>query len=77
MNLKEFANAPTVLLSPDEKVRELKKIVKEQEKEINLYKVVSENFINRANPDGKHVNINELFKKIDNEYDTNVRIIKN
>ena len=48
VNEKEFQNTPLTLLSPDEKIRELKNIVKEQEKEINILKIVSQKFINTS-----------------------------
>jgi kinesin family protein 3/17 len=71
-NGKEFENAPMTLLSPDEKVRELKNILKDQEKEIYILKIVSQKFINSAN-DGNRSNLKEILNKTENDYEMNVR----
>lgn len=73
-NIKGYENVPMTLLSGDEKIRELKSIVKDQEKEINILKIVSQKFINSAYNDNSKVNLNEFLNKTEKDYEINVRI---
>jgi kinesin family protein 3/17 len=70
-NGKEFENTPMTLLSPDEKVREMKNIVKEQEKEIYILKIVSQKFINNSN-ERNLSNLKEIVNKTEKDYELNV-----
>jgi hypothetical protein len=70
-NVREFENTPMTLLSAEEKIRELKTLVKEQEKEINILKIVSQKFINSAND--SNVNVKDILKKSEKDYEMKVR----
>lgn len=81
-NFKDFENAPMTLLSSEEKIRELKNIVNDQEKEINILKIVSQKFINSAYENGtstpqKKIDLNDIYNKIEKDYQLNVMEIFN
>ncbi len=72
-NGREFENAPMMMMSPDEKMKELKNIVKEQEKEINILKIVSQKFINsNSEGSGNKPNYNDIMMKSEKDYEINV-----
>jgi hypothetical protein len=72
VNEKEFQNTPLTLLSPDEKIRELKNIVKEQEKEINILKIVSQKFINTSQQNNS-IDVKGVLSKVEKDYEMKVR----
>lgn len=75
-NGKEYENTPITLLSSDEKIRELKNIMKEQEKEINILKIVSQKFINstQGNKNQLQNNFQDLISKTEKDYEVHVSL---
>ena len=71
-NGKEYENQPITLLSPEEKIRELKNIVTEQEREIQILKLVSEKFMNSV--DTRKTNVKDLVNKVEKDYESNVKL---
>jgi len=72
-NGRDFENSPMTLLSSDEKIRELRSIIKDQEKEINILKILSQKFINHSN--NSVSTPSEIIKNAEKEYNINVNII--
>jgi hypothetical protein len=70
-NVKEFENTPMTLLSGEEKIRELKTLLKEQEKENNILKIVSQKFMNSNNEN--NINVKDILKKSEKDYEAKVR----
>jgi hypothetical protein len=69
-NGNEYENTPMSLLSAEEKIKELKSLLKEQEKEVNILKIVSQKFINSANDN--NINVKEVLNKCEKDYDLKV-----
>ncbi len=74
-NGKEYENTPMSFLSGEEKIKELKTILKEQEKEINILKIVSQKFINSANEN--NINVKDILKKSERDYEIKVNNFNN
>ena len=74
-NNNEYDNYPLTMLNADEKIKELKVIIKEQENEINILKLVSQKLISTScdSDDGK-VDINSVVKSLENGFELHNRI---
>ena len=79
-NKIEFDNSPLIMLNADEKIKELKQILKEQENQINILKLVSQKFISSSceNKNGI-INIDSIIKSLSNgiELHNKIREIEN
>lgn len=71
----EYETYPLTMLNADEKIKELKGIIKEHENEINILKLVSQKFISTSceAEDGK-VDINSIVKSLENGFELHNRI---
>jgi kinesin family protein 3/17 len=67
-NYKQFENQPLIMLSPDEKVNELRNIIQEQENKINFLDNLSQKFMNTLNEDGI-LDINKLLSQMESTND--------
>ena len=67
-NYKQFENQPLIMLSPDEKVNELRNIIQEQENKINFLDNLSQKFMNTLNQDGI-LDINKLLSQMESTND--------
>ena len=79
-NKNDFDNTPLIMLNSDEKIKELKQILKEQENQINILKLVSQKFISSSceNKEGK-IDIDSIVKSLSNgiELHNKIREIEN
>ena len=79
-NKNDFDNIPLIMLNADEKIKELKQILKEQENQINILKLVSQKFISSSceNKEGK-IDIDSIVKSLSNgiELHNKIREIEN
>ncbi len=67
-------HTPMTLLSPDEKIKELMSLVKEQEKEINILKIVSQKFINHSGTGNSDQNVKDMLNKVERDLELKNRI---
>ena len=67
-NYKQFENQPLIMLSPDEKVNELRNIIQEQENKINFLDNLSQKFMNTLDEDGI-LDINKLLSQMESTND--------
>ena len=74
-NININTDSPTILLSADEKIKELKGIIKEKENEINILKLVSQKFLSNSceSEEGK-ININQIKKSFQNGFELHAKI---
>lgn len=71
----EYETYPLTMLNADEKIKELKGIIKEQENEINILKLVSQKFISTScETDDNKVDINSIVKSLENGFELHNRI---
>jgi hypothetical protein len=70
----QYEHTPMTLLSPDEKIKELKSLVKEQEKEINILKIVSQKFINHSGTGNSDQSVKDLLNKVEKDLELKTRI---
>ncbi len=71
----QYDHTPLTLLSPDEKIKELKYLVKEQEKEINILKILSQKFLNASGSGSTDSNVKDMLCNLekDVEYKNKLR----
>ncbi len=67
-NIKQFDNQPLIMLSPNEKINELRGIISEQENKINYHDVMLKKLMNTVNPDGM-VDLNKLLQQMETAKD--------
>ena len=74
ININNESPSPT-LLTADEKIKELKTIIKEKENEINILKLVSQKFLSNSceSEDGK-INFNKIKKSFQNGFELHTKI---
>jgi hypothetical protein len=74
-NININADSPTILLSADEKIKELKGIIKEKENEVNILKIVSQKFLSNSceSEEGK-ININQIKQSFQNGFELHTKI---
>jgi len=70
VNINNDNNPPISLLSADEKIKELKGIIKEKEKEINILKLVSQKFLSNSceSKEGK-IDLEQIKKSFENGFE--------
>ena len=67
-NYKQFDNQPLIMLSPNEKINELRGIISEQENKINYHDVMLKKLMNTVNPDGM-IDLNKLLQQMETAKD--------
>ena len=67
-NIKQLDNHPLIMLSPNEKINELRGIISEQENKINYHDVMLKKLMNTVNPDGM-VDLNKLLQQMETTKD--------
>ena len=74
-NINISNDTPSILLTADEKIKELKGIIKEKEDEINILKLVSQKVLSNSceSEDGK-ININQIKKSLENGFELHTKI---
>ena len=74
-NININSDTPIILLTADEKIKELKGLLKEKENEVNILKLVSQKFLSKSceTKDGK-IDIEQIKKSLKNGFELHARI---
>ena len=74
-NININSDTPVILLTADEKIKELKGIIKEKENEINILKLVSQKFLSSScKSEEGTINLREIKKSLQNGFELHTKI---
>ena len=74
-NININSDTPVILLTADEKIKELKGIIKEKENEINILKLVSQKFLSSScKSEEGTINLTEIKKSLQNGFELHTKI---